>query len=118
MSILNRDRDCDEHNEMDRKIVEGLVSMFDESNVLVRSFRIARDLLGQSHCQPLRLRLLHDRSKATPQYNVIAGLIVGDFTEERKTLTLSFMIEGVDLEEPLTFILTIWFVISNHVSSW
>jgi CHAD domain-containing protein len=64
--------------------------MFDESNELVKSFRAARDLLGQNRCQSLRLRLLHDRSKSTPQYSApagseIAALIVGDFSEEKKS---------------------------------
>ena len=64
--------------------------MFDESNALVKSFRAARDLLVQSQCQPLRLRLLHDRSKNAPQYSApagseIAALIVGDFSEEKKS---------------------------------
>ena len=90
VSIFNRDRDCDSCNDVDKRIVEGLVRMFDESNELVKSFRAARDLLGQSQCQPLRLRLLHDRSRAAPQYSAptgseIAGLIVGDFSEEKKS---------------------------------
>jgi len=63
--------------------------MFDESNELVKSFRAARDLWVQSRCQTLRLRLLHDRSKKTPQYSELAGyeiatLIVGDFSEEKR----------------------------------
>ena len=63
--------------------------MFDESNAPVKSFRSARDLLVQSRCQPLRLRLLHDRSKNTPQYSALAGseivaLIAGDFSEEKR----------------------------------
>ena len=59
--------------------------MFDAANELVKSFRAARDLLVQNNsCRQLRLRLLHDRSKAAPQYNAptgseIAALIVGDF---------------------------------------
>jgi len=64
--------------------------MFDEKNELVKSFRAARDILAQSNCQPLRLRLLHDRSKTTPQYSAptgseVAALIVGDFSEEKKS---------------------------------
>jgi hypothetical protein len=64
--------------------------MFDEENELVKSFRAARDLFGRSNCQPLRLMLLHDRSKSGPQYNApigheIAALIVGDFSEEKKS---------------------------------
>ena len=90
MSIFDRDRECDKDNGVDKKIVEGLVRMFDESNELVKSFRAARDLLGGSQVQPLRLRLLHDRSKEAPQYSApagseIAGLIVGDFSEDKKS---------------------------------
>jgi hypothetical protein len=46
--------------------VEGLVAMFDEANELVKSFRASRDLLTQSNCRSLRLRLLHDRLKTSP----------------------------------------------------
>ncbi|CAN6348259.1 unnamed protein product [Urochloa humidicola] len=102
ISIFDRDRDCDNGSEVDRVIVEGLVRMFDETNELVKSFRAARDLLAQSHCQPLRLRLLHDRSKAAPQYSVptgseIAALIVGDFSEEAKTPDIIIQERGGDL---------------------
>jgi hypothetical protein len=45
ISIFDKDRDCDDDNGVDKKIVEGLIRMFDESNELVRSFRAARDLL-------------------------------------------------------------------------
>ncbi|RCV38092.1 hypothetical protein SETIT_8G114400v2 [Setaria italica] len=81
ISIFDRDRDCDSGSEVGRVNVEGLVRMFDETNELVKSFRAARDLLAQSYCQPLCLRLLHDRSKAAPRYSAptgseIAALIV------------------------------------------
>jgi len=87
--IFDRHRASNDGNQVDKQIVEGLVRMFDESNALVKSFRAARDLLIQSRCQPLRLRLLHDRSKNTPQYSAPAGfeitpLIVGDFFEEKR----------------------------------
>jgi len=90
ISIFDRDRECDSDSQVDRSIVEGLVRMFDESNGLVKSFRVARDLLGHGQCQSLRLRLLHDRSRVAPQYSAptgteIAALIVGDFSEEKKT---------------------------------
>jgi hypothetical protein len=58
--VKNRISIFDKHRESEQ-IVEGLVQMFDESNELVKSFRAARDLLVQSRCQPLCLRLLHDR---------------------------------------------------------
>jgi hypothetical protein len=90
ISIFDRHKESDDGNRVDSQIVEGLVRMFDESNELVKSFRAARDLLGQNRCQSLRLRLLHDRSKSTPQYSApagseIAALIVGDFSEEKKS---------------------------------
>ena len=66
MAIFDRHRESDDGRQVDKRIVEGLVRMFDESNSLVKSFRAARDLLVQSRCQPLRLRLLHDRSKNAP----------------------------------------------------
>jgi hypothetical protein len=89
VSIFDRDRDCDDNNGVDKKIVVGLVAMFDEANELVKSFRVARDLLAQSNCQSLRFRLLHDRPKSGPRYNApigseIAALIVRDFFEEKK----------------------------------
>ncbi|RCV38049.1 hypothetical protein SETIT_8G110800v2 [Setaria italica] len=85
----------DIENKVENRILifdrdRGLVWLFDETNELVKSFRAARDMLAQSYCQPLRLRLLHDRSKAAPQYSAptgseIAALIVGDFSEENRT---------------------------------
>lgn len=69
ISIFDKDRDCDDDNGVDKKIVEGLIRMFDESNELVRSFRAARDLLQEGQSEPLRLRLLHDRSRTAPQYS-------------------------------------------------
>jgi hypothetical protein len=86
ISIFNRDRECDSDSQVDKTIVESLVRMFDESNGLVKSFRMARDLLGHGQCQSLHLRLSHNRSRVAPQYNAptgseIATLIVGDFLE-------------------------------------
>uniref|UniRef100_A0A0E0RFR4 Uncharacterized protein n=1 Tax=Oryza rufipogon TaxID=4529 RepID=A0A0E0RFR4_ORYRU len=34
ISIFDKDRDCDDDNGVDKKIVEGLIRMFDESNEL------------------------------------------------------------------------------------
>jgi hypothetical protein len=50
ISIFDRHKESDDGNRVDSQIVEGLVRMFDESNELVKSFRAARDLLGQNHC--------------------------------------------------------------------
>lgn len=67
--MMIMDRDCDDDNGVNKKIVEGLIRMFDESNELVRSFRAARDLLQKGQSEPLHLRLLHDRSRTAPQYS-------------------------------------------------
>jgi len=87
--------------------------MFDETNELVKSFRAARDMLAQSNCQPLRLQLLHDRSKAAPQYSAptgseIAALIVGDFSEEKKSPDIIIQDRGGGLRKLATYILIIW----------
>jgi CHASE3 domain sensor protein len=42
--------------ELIKKIIEGLLAMFDEANELVKSFRAARDLLAQRNYQSVRLR--------------------------------------------------------------
>ena len=103
ISIFDRHRESDDGSQVDKQIVEGLVRMFDESNALVKSFRAAGDLLVQSRCQPLCLRLLHDRSKNTPQYSApagseIAALIVGDFSEEKKSPDIIVQARGGGLK--------------------
>ena len=77
--------------------------MFGESNALVKSFRAAGDLLVQSRCQSLRLRLLHDRSKNAPQYSApvgseIAALIVSDFSKEKKSPDIIIQARGGGLK--------------------
>jgi len=103
MAIFDRHNKSDDGRQVDKQIVEGLVRMFDESNALVKSFRAARDLLVQSRCQPLCLRLLHDWSKNMPQYSALAGseiasLIVRDFSEEKKCLDIIIQDRGGGLK--------------------
>ena len=65
-------------------IVEGLIKMFDEINVLAKSFRMARDRFVEDDMLPVKLKLLGRRHNDSSQYSVpssseIAGLIVGDY---------------------------------------
>lgn len=113
ISIFDRDRDCDDDNGVDKKIVEGLIRMFDESNELVRSFRAARDLLQEGQSEPLRLRLLHDRSRTAAQYSAptgseIAALVVGDFSEKNKSPDVIIQERGGVYVELVTYMLIIW----------
>lgn len=66
---------------VDPAIVSELIAMFDETNTIVKAFRIARDRFVEADGARVRLRLVGDRSNR--QYSKvgcseIAGLIVGD----------------------------------------
>lgn len=71
---------------MDSNIVRALKSMLDENNILVQSFRMARDKIEQSSESNVKLKLLGRREKDARMYNLptvseVAALIVGDFDE-------------------------------------
>nr|XP_009789935.1 PREDICTED: uncharacterized protein LOC104237479 [Nicotiana sylvestris] len=75
------------HEEVDPKIVQGLSEMLDEHNILAKIFRMARDRYKQHPESVFRLRLLSDRTRDGRQYNIptaseVAGLIIGDLTDE------------------------------------
>lgn len=75
------------HEEVDPKIVQGLSEMLDEHNILAKTFRMARDRYKQHPESVFRLRLLSDRTRDGRQYNIptaseVAGLIIGDLTDE------------------------------------
>ncbi|KVI00875.1 Helitron helicase-like domain-containing protein, partial [Cynara cardunculus var. scolymus] len=71
---------------LDLQITQDLSTMLEEHNVLVHSFRMARD---KYMCEPnivFRLRLINSRITDGRQYNLpsaneVAGLIVGDLSE-------------------------------------
>ena len=76
------------HNDSGKNInsfiVEGLIKMFDQINVLAKSFRMARDRFVEDDMLPVKLKLLGRRHNDSSQYSVpssseIAGLIVGDY---------------------------------------
>uniref|UniRef100_A0A453C8N7 Helitron helicase-like domain-containing protein n=2 Tax=Aegilops tauschii subsp. strangulata TaxID=200361 RepID=A0A453C8N7_AEGTS len=67
----------------DENIVIGLLEMLDEHNVLVKSFRMARDRFENRDIKDVRLRLINKRSKDGRQYNLpsaseVAALIIGE----------------------------------------
>ncbi|GFQ02664.1 hypothetical protein PHJA_002410300 [Phtheirospermum japonicum] len=64
-------------------IVEGILLMLNESNEIVKAFRMARDIYEEGQTTTLRLRLLsarerNDKNYAPPSGSEIAALIVGD----------------------------------------
>ncbi|XVF80283.1 hypothetical protein PTKIN_Ptkin15bG0058200 [Pterospermum kingtungense] len=65
----------------DEDVVKQLMKMFDETNIIVRAFRIARDRFGDTDYVPVRLRLIGHRSErqySDAMSDEVAGLIVGD----------------------------------------
>lgn len=67
--------------EINRVVVDGLITMFDEINVIVKAFRMARDRFNEAEFLQVRLRLLGDRSDrqySEVAFSEMAGLIVGD----------------------------------------
>ena len=78
---------CLLEGDIDPEIVQGLSVMLEEHNILVKTFRIARDRYKEHPEHEFRLRLLSNRTTDGRQYNLpttseVAGLIVGDLTEE------------------------------------
>ncbi|KAM3234135.1 hypothetical protein P3L10_019494 [Capsicum annuum] len=84
--ITNR-MNCLWQGDVDPKIVHALSEMLDEHNILVKTFRMARDRYKQHPESAFFLRILSNRTRDGRQYNVpttseVARLIVGDLTEE------------------------------------
>ena len=73
-----------DHNIVENNIVTGLLTMLDDCNVLVKSFRMARDRFQQEDITNVRLRLIGSRNSEFSEYSIpnlieVAALIVGDF---------------------------------------
>ncbi|KVI04654.1 hypothetical protein Ccrd_017025 [Cynara cardunculus var. scolymus] len=72
---------------LDLQITQDLSTMLEEHNMLVHSFRMARDIYM---CEPnivFRLRIINSRTTDGRQYNLpsaneVAGLIVGELSEK------------------------------------
>jgi len=71
------------NNSHDSSIVDALVRMLDESNLLVKNFRMARDRFSGGNTHHLRLHLIGSwstdgRVQNLPTYSEIAAIVVGD----------------------------------------
>ncbi|KAJ4827669.1 hypothetical protein Tsubulata_035503, partial [Turnera subulata] len=71
---------------LDETLLDDLMSMLDEHNVLVQSFRVARERYAQDDVGEFWLRIVSSREKDGRQYNTptssgITMLIVGDVDE-------------------------------------
>ncbi|XP_057444945.1 uncharacterized protein LOC130737204 [Lotus japonicus] len=77
-------RSLDGKTNLMQSLVEDLLSMIDKSNVLAKSFRMARDFIVENPSCNISLRLFRHRPKDPRVYNLptvdeVAALIVGDF---------------------------------------
>ncbi|KAK4597272.1 hypothetical protein RGQ29_015015 [Quercus rubra] len=75
------------NSDLDPSIVDALVQMFDESNILVKLFRMSRDRFIDTDVHQLRLHLIGSRTTDGREYNMptcskIAAIIVGDIGAE------------------------------------
>ncbi|CAA0806604.1 Unknown protein, partial [Striga hermonthica] len=75
-----------ERNDLDGEVVLGLKEMLDHYNVLVKSFRMARERLNQPEHREVKMRLIGRRNKDGRRYNLpstskVAALVVGDFDD-------------------------------------
>ncbi|XP_057433563.1 uncharacterized protein LOC130726329 [Lotus japonicus] len=100
--IQNRSRhfrNVDKNGGLNESLIKDLGDMFDKSNVLVHSFRMARDFISQNPSCKVSLRLFRDRPKDPRVYNLptvdeVAALIVGDF--DSTDCGRDIVVSGVD----------------------
>ncbi|KAL3616667.1 hypothetical protein CASFOL_039061 [Castilleja foliolosa] len=85
---INSVRSSDVESNLQEDIVEDLKTMLDENNILVQSFRMAKEKLTESVDKNVSLKLIGKRGPEVRTYNLpevseVAALIVGDFDEAR-----------------------------------
>ncbi|CAH9126445.1 unnamed protein product [Cuscuta epithymum] len=73
-------------NQLHIEIVEDLRNMLNDHNVLVKSFRMAKETIHHGESVDMRLRLIGKRNSDARTYNLptvseVAALVVGDFDE-------------------------------------
>ncbi|CAN7016939.1 unnamed protein product, partial [Brassica rapa subsp. trilocularis] len=72
--------------QLDPNVVKLLIETMDAHNCLTKIFRKARDIHETDSCQDFSIRLIgqskRNRQYDMPQADEIAGLIVGDFTQD------------------------------------
>lgn len=88
MNIFQHDDSTGER--ADPSIVRALSDMLDSENMLVQTFRYARERLAEHGNQTLTLRLMGCNAKSEIQYNLptsneIAAIIVGDYSASEYT---------------------------------
>ncbi|XP_020113189.1 uncharacterized protein LOC109727463 [Ananas comosus] len=90
------------HSTIDKDIVSDLITMFDNTNEIVKAFRMARDRFEESDYLPIRLRLIGARRECARQYNPpssseIAGLIIGDLgcADRQRDIVVEHKTEGL-----------------------
>ncbi|XP_038701878.1 uncharacterized protein LOC119998611 [Tripterygium wilfordii] len=72
---------------LDLVLIKSLLAMLDEHNILVKTFRMARDRFKSGDLHDVKLCLYSSRSREGREYSLpssteVAGLIVGDFNPE------------------------------------
>ncbi|XP_058765892.1 uncharacterized protein LOC131639412 [Vicia villosa] len=94
--ITNRMRCFKDNTSIETAIVAKLKRMLDDNNVLVKAFRMARDMFKANPYVELRLKLIGDRHDDGRVYNMptvaeVAALIVGDVdTGEMRDLVVQY----------------------------
>ncbi|KAL6554152.1 hypothetical protein OROMI_019825 [Orobanche minor] len=83
---INSVRSRGNSNGLQANIVQKLKEMLDENNILVQSFRMARDKIQQCSDANIKLKLIGRRDKDGRMYNLptaseVAALVVGDFDD-------------------------------------
>ncbi|KAL6572326.1 hypothetical protein OROMI_013284 [Orobanche minor] len=83
---INSVRSRGSSNGLQADIVQKLKEMLDENNILVQSFRMARDKIQQCNETNVKLKLIGRRDKDGRMYNFptaseVAALVVGDFDD-------------------------------------
>ena len=73
--------------DLDVAIVQILLKMLDENNILVKTFRMARDRFKDSDMHNVRLLLIGSQSSDGREQNIptcseVAAIIVGDLSDE------------------------------------
>ncbi|KAL6556938.1 hypothetical protein OROHE_006814 [Orobanche hederae] len=83
---INSVRSRGNSNGLQANIVQKLKEMLDENNILVQSFRMARDKIQQCSEANIKLKLIGRRDKDGRMYNFptaseVAALVIGDFDD-------------------------------------
>ncbi|XP_072064478.1 uncharacterized protein [Arachis hypogaea] len=88
-NILGMFNNDDGSSPLEEEVVRDLIRMFDEHNVLVQSFRMARDKHQEDGIRDFKLRLISKKVTDGRQYNLpssseVATLLVDQYTNEEE----------------------------------